>query len=123
MMASPALAKPQRPTASHGLYARLKHELHGRLYIKVRAELIRRGYHPILMRPSTEQDFCGGGFCERFPETLNCTGGGLMYCDFAFRSPDHRLVDIRTEGEGVITVVDVTAPEDWALAEIRDRRR
>lgn len=102
----PLSARSKSKFVSSPEFKDLAREFNGHRYSKTRAALIRRGYRPLrFAHPrDSDNDQCGDGFCKRFPESLNCSQGETV-CDFFWRSPARRLVEISTVNEGDPTVV------------------
>lgn len=87
--------------------ARAAPDLVSKPYDVARALLLRSGFKPVPLKHnedlhSDEVDyFCADGFCERYPEALNCTGTGLNPCMFVYASTDKgRYFIVVTRGEG-----------------------
>ena len=74
-------------------------------YREARSKLIRAGYRPLRLQHDSK-DECWHGFCEWYPEALNCGGMPEYICYFIFEKPasrslrpKNRYVVVVTEGE------------------------
>jgi len=67
-------------------------------YREARRSLIALGYTPVKM-PDADTCMKGDGRCEGFPEMTSCSGTGLGYCLFTWKSRTDALIEIVTVGE------------------------
>ena len=88
-------------------------------YPDARRELVRQGFDPVRIldgyrEPGDWERFptcwdLRDQLCDIYPETYNCTGGGIAYCDMLFRRrADGRLWRITITGEeGIAPNIDL----------------
>ncbi|WP_430425578.1 hypothetical protein [Phenylobacterium sp.] len=83
-------------------------------YPTVRAQLIRMGYTPQIVRtrPGAHVNCWPEDLmCRTFPEIVSCTGGGALFCLMLFkRRSDGRLFLVTTGGEPL----DYKTPPDFS---------
>lgn len=69
-------------------------------YHEARQSLIGLGYTPVTL-PGADKCYAGDERCQGRPEMSSCSGTGLAYCNFTWRSKRDMLIEITTIGEGI----------------------
>jgi hypothetical protein len=69
-------------------------------YGEVRAELLKRGFKPLLLSEPLSPDCTPyGDRCTIWPELESCTAAGVELCTFGWRAPNGRWVRVGSVGE------------------------
>ena len=98
-------------------------DLRSKPYDAARSSLTKSGFKPVALKHNNEDYFCVDGFCEKYPEAINCAGTGLSPCRFAyFSSEKKKYFIVDTHGEIRLTVTGAHWARDYEIEEIRRRQ-
>lgn len=78
----------------------------GTSYREARSSLIGLGYTPVKL-PDADKCYEGDERCQGRPEMASCSGTGLGYCLFVWKSKRDMLIEVITVGESNNTVSSV----------------
>lgn len=90
-----------RAEDARGAVAGLKKD---RPYAEMRQKLLNAGWFAAPQDPAQFADQrCGARaeICDAYPETEACSGTGMGFCAFRFRSGDGAIIAVTTVGEGL----------------------
>ena len=94
-------------------------------YEAAKSLLIKSGFKPVPLKHNKDTDFfCEEGFCQKYPEAINCSGTGLSPCRFVFFSKEKNayfIVD--TRGETRLAVTGTHWAHGYELADIREHQK
>jgi len=98
------------------------------LYNAVRAQMIKQGTKPLMLKHGGIDDFCVAGLCEKYPEVLSCVAGGRPACRMAFvmpaASPDRRYMLVVTDGDRApLMFRTFMIPTKYDVSDIEMRRQ